>query len=248
MATLFDLMDNLRKTINVIEENEGEVTEETAKEFAICSENFKEKCKHYHQMIRLLNNDLSLIKEESERLAKLKKIKEKSIEFLNTNLVKAIEEFGNTDKGGKKFLDYGDSVLSVKETKSVKENNDLIKNIVNQYMIDVKYFQETNQFSENDNFDISDFIDETKAKLNLPEDMNLTESDLYDIKVTTNIETTLGDLLKGKGYDLVSNIARLKFPYSFNGKLSKSEIKSKLTIDGDTLLAKIVTNKKAIIK
>lgn len=248
MTTLFDLMNELRESIDVIEENGGEVTDETAKDFEVKSENFKEKCKYYHQMIRLLTNDLSLIKEETDRLTKLKKTKEKSIDFLNRMLISAIEEFGDSNKKGKKFLDYGDSVLSIKETKSVEENKDLIKEIVKQYMIDAKYFQETNQFSENDSFDISNFMTELNCNLDLPEGTVITENDLSDIKVTTSIETNLIDLLKGKGYRMVSEIADAKLPYSFDGKISKSEIKAKLAIDGDTSLAKIITNKKAIIK
>lgn len=244
MASIFNLMESLRNITDIIEENGGEITDEMSAQYSISSKDFKDKCKSYAQTIQLIKADLALIKSEIERLNKLKKAKEKSIDFLNRTLVSAIEEFGNSDIKGKKLIDYGDKIISIRETKAVEDNKSLIDKAVNQLSINAAYFHEANMFSQSDSFDISEFV----KNLDLPENTSVTSDNLNDVKIILSVETNLLDVLQGKGYKIISEASDCDLPISFSGKISKTEIKPKLMIDGETPFASIVTNKTVTIK
>ena len=117
---IFEIQEDLQALIDTLEANGGEVDDELLNQFTATNNDFKDKCLSYAEVIQTLNNDLVLIKEEKDRLDRIKKQKEKSIKFLNDTLVAAIERFGTPDKKGKRIIDYGTKKLSVKETKSVE--------------------------------------------------------------------------------------------------------------------------------
>ena len=127
---IFEIQEDLQALIDTIEANGGEVDDELSNQFTATNNDFKEKCLAYAEVIQTLNNDLVLIKEEKDRLDRVKKQKERSITFLNNVLVSAIERFGTPDKKGKRFIDYGTKKLSVKETKVVETNDSFIESLV----------------------------------------------------------------------------------------------------------------------
>ena len=60
------------------------------------------------------------IKEEIARLKDLQKSKEKTIDNLKKIMAMAINAFGDTNKSGTKFLDYGTGKVSIRKFDSIE--------------------------------------------------------------------------------------------------------------------------------
>lgn len=247
---IFDIQEDLQALIDTIEANGGEVDEELSNQFDVTTNDFKEKCLSYAEVIQTLNNDLALIKEEKARLDRVKKQKEKSIEFLNNTLVAAIERFGTVDKKGKHFIDYGTKKLSIKETKAVETNDSFIETVVHNLKADLGYNKINNTLHIADTIDKEAFMDECRNTYweEANDEQDIREADLDNLLVTTQVTIPLSSIFDVKGYKFVADCVSISPMYDFKGSISKSDIKGIIENNVPTNLGKIVINKKVNIE
>ena len=247
---IFEIQEDLQALIDTIEANGGEVDDELSNQFAATNNDFKEKCLAYAEVIQTLNNDLVLIKEEKDRLDRVKKQKERSITFLNNVLVSAIERFGTPDKKGKRFIDYGTKKLSVKETKVVETNDSFIESLVHNLKSDLGYNKINNTLHIANSIDKEAFVDECRNVYweEPDESQNIYDTDLNNLMVTTEVTIPLSSIFNEKGYKFVADCVSISPMYKFKGSISKPDIKSIIENGDNTNLGKIVINKKVNIK
>ena len=254
MANIYQIKQELLAIFDELEENGGELTPELEEQLNISKEEFRDKIKSYSNVVKMLENDITDIKEEKARLSDLQKSKEKSIEKLKKIMVESIEMFGDTTKSGSKFIDFGTGKVSVRQTQAVEVEEDSIDRFANRLITGLKWYADNNQldFGIVDTKDIIDYIN-TKSpteeedcvdidKLDIKDIDRLTASIDFDIDFKTIMSTKTGiDLIKAL---LEYNVFKIK------AKADKKGIKDDAKSDEHYMptYAKLVTNKSITIK
>lgn len=254
MANIYQIKQDLLAIFDELEENGGELTPELEEQLNISKEEFRDKIKSYSDVVKMLENDITDIKEEKARLSDLQKSKEKSIERLKKIMVESIEMFGDTTKSGNKFIDFGTGKVSVRQTQAVEVEEDSIDRFANRLITGLKWYADNNQldFGIVDTKDIIDYIN-TKSpteeadcvdidKLDIKDIDRLTASIDFDIDFKTIMSTKTGiDLIKAL---LEYNVFKIK------AKADKKGIKDDAKSDEHYIptYAKLVTNKSITIK
>lgn len=254
MSNIFNIQNELLAIFDELEENGGELTPELEEQLNISKEEFRDKIKSYSDVVKMLENDITNIKEEKARLSDLQKSKEKSIERLKKIMVESIEMFGDTTKSGSKFIDFGTGKVSVRQTQAVEVEEDSIDRFANRLITGLKWYADNNQldFGIVDTKDIIDYIN-TKSpteeadcvdidKLDIKDIERLTASIDFDIDFKTIMSTKTGiDLIKAL---LEYNVFKIK------AKADKKGIKDDAKSDEHYMptYAKLVTNKSITIK
>ena len=88
--TLYRISEEMSAILNAIEENGGEITEEQEQALAISEEQFAEKAYDYGHVILNLDYTVEVIKNEIERLTRLKKSAENAQKRVKGALVNAM--------------------------------------------------------------------------------------------------------------------------------------------------------------
>jgi hypothetical protein len=113
MSNIFQIQQEYLYLITEIEENEGMLTPEIEESLLSNEADFNNKVENYVKIIHHWEGEVDTIKKEIERLTKLKKTKEASIESLENNLSAALKQRGI----GK--LNVGTNTLSFRKSESV---------------------------------------------------------------------------------------------------------------------------------
>lgn len=93
LPSLYQIRQDHLNLINLIEENEGEVTVEILGQLALTEEQFEQKAVSYSNVIKTFENDEKIIEEEIERLQELKKKRAKVREAFKITLSTAMQQF-----------------------------------------------------------------------------------------------------------------------------------------------------------
>ena len=222
--SLFNISENLRRIFATVEENEGELTPELEQELVINQENFVETIKSYSNYITTLNGEIATIKAEQDRLSKLKKSKENTVERLKNAIANAVVEFGDTTKAGAKFVDFGTGKVSIRKTASIEANEEFAENIVNCLMEEMSSEKYSNQIDVND-VSFSDITDRYVFKST--EDSAKCESlnDLTGINADITARINLKNLFESKdGLALLKQFVKFGV-ISFKPNVDKKAIK-----------------------
>jgi len=120
MANIFKISDEFLELLHRIEEeNEGELTEETAAELEIQEENLLTKAENYISVIKIKEGLVQTIDQEIKRLQAIKKREQKIIEWLSNNLEFAVKTFGEMEIGTNKLKLRKSSSVSVEDINSL---------------------------------------------------------------------------------------------------------------------------------
>ena len=249
MANIYQISQELLNIFDIIEENEGELTPELEEQLTITRESFNEKIKDYGNVVRMLQNDIAEIKNEKARLSDLQKSKEKTIERLKTVMIEAIDLFGDTNKNGNKFVDYGTGKISIRTTQAVEVDEDSINTFVNRFITGLTWYGIQNQLDSGiiDPANLISYGNQRKDEED--SEYNFTEEDLRNLDANIDLKVSIKNLISTeKGFELAK--ALVKFG-SFNVKASanKTEIKREAK-ENNTMpcFATIVDNKSVTIK
>lgn len=245
MSNIFEIENRYLELISELEEHGGELTDELSDKLAITESEFKTKVEDYVNVIKVIKNDLSLIKDEQARLKELYEKKEKVINRLQEILIPAIEQFGNIKKSGVKYIDYGTGEISIRKSEAVQVNNDLVDNItsaLDHYLHNLKCL---NSLDINDKLNL-DLIHTVFRK----EGIAVTDEDLDNVNLKVEVKIPIKDLKDGSGYNSIKEIVKYSDTYKINGDVSKTDLKPKLKENGSCVpnLAKLVNNKSISIK
>ena len=251
---IYNIQQELLDIFSELEENGGELTPELDSRLTIAQEDFKDKIESYTHVIASYNADINFIKAEQKRLKDLADKKVKVVERLTKVMIEAIDQFGDTKKSGAKFVDFGTGVVSVRNSKAVQFNEDLLTNIDEGLDDLIKDLHLTNSLDVVDKLDedklikcsiIPEFEDDGVPVLHTsvcPDDL-----DYMDVEFKTKVP--LRDLLNGKSYPIIRELAR-NSTVSHKTSASKSFLKGELEQNGSCApnLARLVINKSISIK
>lgn len=93
--TLYRISEEMSAILNAIEENGGEITEEQEQALAISEEQFADKAYDYGHVILNLDYTVEVIKNEIERLTRLKKSAENAQKRVKSALVSAMVQLNH---------------------------------------------------------------------------------------------------------------------------------------------------------
>lgn len=254
MANIYNIQQYLFSIFDELEENGGELTPELEEQLNITQEQFKSKIKDYSNVVKMLETDITAIKEEKARLSDLQKSKEKNIERLKKIMVEAIENFGDTTKSGGKYVDYGTGKVSVRNSQAIEVEEDSVNRFVNRLITSLKWHNENNQL-HNGLVDPSDIIAFANSKTQEEENDNV-EVDVYNAKDTENLSISVDLdiniptlLTTEKGINLAKALLDYNI-FSIKAKADKKGIKDEAKSEQHYMpvFAKLVTNKSISIK
>lgn len=253
MASIFNIQQDLYAIFSSIEENEGEITPELEEALTIKKEEFNTKIKSYVGFIKQLELDNKGIKEEIARLKDLQKSKEKTIDNLKKIMAMAINDFGDTNKSGTKFLDYGTGKVSIRKSDSIEVDEEGTKQFVNRFFRYFNWLHFTNTANQQE-VDVKDIVDFcNKTKQDDEEDVvdtNYTDDDLANLQASLDFKVNLKDLITNPdGLKLINSLLDYKVLATIKPSVDKTEVKKEVKSSGDIpTFAKYVIKDNVIIK
>ena len=253
MASIFNIQQDLYAIFDSIEENEGEITPELEEALTIKREEFSTKIQGYVAYIKQLELDNKGIKEEIARLKDLQKSKEKTIDNLKKIMAMAIDAFGDTNKAGNKFLDYGTGKVSIRKSDSIEVDEEGTKQFVNRFFRYFNWLHFTNTADQQE-LDVKDVIDFcNKNKQDNEEDIvetNYTDDDLTNLQANLDFKVNLKDLITNpNGLKLINSLLDYKVLATIKPSVDKTEVKKEVKSSGDIpTFAKYVIKDNVVIK
>ena len=138
MSSLYDISQDILNIFAVIEENEGEVTEEQLDALEIKQEELQEKLASYKKAIRVWNSDIDACKAEEKRLKDARTVKENRINKLKDRMLNAVLTFGYEGKPNSKgksnhYYELPDGRMFTRTSESVEldENRlNILRNLI----------------------------------------------------------------------------------------------------------------------
>lgn len=255
MSNLYFIEQELLDIFDTLEDNGGELTPELEERLSIAQEDFKDKIENYTHVISKYNADINFIKSEQKRLKELADAKAKVVDRLSKIMIDAIDKFGDEKPKSKvKFVDFGTGVVSIRNSKAVQLNEDVL-NKVNIALEDtLKDLHFTNSLDVVDKISKEDIIF-LSAKHEFKDDGKdtfipiVSENDLNYMDVEVTAKIPLKKILSGEEYPAIKELIRNN---NINHKMSasKSFLKGELEQNGSCAphLARLVTNKSISIK
>lgn len=251
--SIFDIDKELYSLYDEIEETGGEITPEMEEKLEINGQEMTNKVKNITNFINNLNADILAIKSETDRLAKLKKSKENTIKGLTNLVLFAIKKYGKEDKSGKKWIDWGTGKVTIRKSETIEVNSKKLEAINDMLKVTFAngiYTGTLNQNSSVDEQALLDAIVNTAKDSGNYECSEIEIEDLNDVNIEVTVPVKLTDLLKGDGYQLMTNIGAVnrdgwKFKPSIDKKLMKVKIKDDGFVSN---IAEVVENDNLTIK
>lgn len=253
MASIFNIQQDLYSIFSSIEENEGELTPELEEALTIKREEFSTKIQGYVAFIKQLELDNKGIKEEIARLKDLQKSKERTIDNLKKIMAMAINDFGDTDKSGTKFLDYGTGKVSIRKSDTIEVDEEGTKQFVNRFFRYFNWLHFTNTANQQE-LDVKDIVDFcNKTKQDDEEDVvetNYTDDDLANLQASLDFKVNLKDLIiNPDGLKLINSLLDYKVLATIKPSVDKTEVKKEVKSNGEIpTFAKYVIKDNVIIK
>lgn len=251
--SIFDIDRELYALYDEIEEAGGEITPEIEEKLELNGQEMTNKVRSITNFINSLNADILAIKSETDRLDKLKKSKENTITGLTNLVLFAIKKYGVADKQGKKWIDWGTGKVTIRKSETVEVNSkklDAINDMLKVTFANGIYTGTLNQNSSVDEQALLDAIVNTAKESGDYECSEIEIEDLDDVNIEVTVPVKLTDLLKGDGYQLMTNVGAVnrdgwKFKPSIDKKLMKVKIKDDGCVSN---IAEIVENDNLTIK
>ena len=116
--SLYSIEDEYKDILRLVEEADGEMSAELVDKLTINEKELERKCKGYHHVMRYIQAWIDADDKEVERLTALNEARQKGLDRLHGNLLKALLAFGEEDKkSGVKRLKYDTLELSTIRSK-----------------------------------------------------------------------------------------------------------------------------------
>lgn len=251
--SIFEIDKELYALYDEIEEADGEITPEIEEKLELNGQEMTNKVKSITNYINKLKADILAIKSETDRLTKLKKSKENTIKGLTKLVIFAIKNYGKEDKSGKKWIDWGTGKVTIRKSETIEVNSKKLEAINDMLKVTFAngiYTGTLNQNSSVDEQALLDAIVNTAKDSGNYECSEIEIEDLDDINIEVTVPVKLTDLLKGDGYQLMTNIGAVnrdgwKFKPSVDKKLMKVKIKDDGCVSN---IAEVVENDNLTIK
>ena len=231
---IWQIQQELLDTFNELEENGGELTPELEDKLNITQSEFKNKIENYLYVIKQTESDINACDAEAKRLTALKKSKQNTIDRIKSIMAKAIEQFGDENKNGSKFIDLGAAKITVRTSDKVIVNDAFAENLVNSTFDEVRSMVFTKELQSNDLKDL----------------LTIPENKLDGVTANISIDVPLKDLYKDNGDAFIKSIFAYGKYFKVKANISKTELKANLEDNPNAYpeLAHLEQNKTLTIK
>lgn len=220
--SLYSIEQDILEVEELLIENGGELTPEIEEKMNFNKENLANKIKGYTEVITLIESQILVAKQEEARIKSYYKAKENAIKSLKDKMAIAIESFGDTSRNGSKFVDYGTGIASIRHSKSVEVNEELIKRFTKRFMTAAKQ-----GFGKESCVDYANQQSE-EEKENGIEIPKITLDDIDAINIIFTVKTTLGDINSESG-DCINYLSN-SFISQTDSKVDKTAMKGKKSV------------------
>ena len=231
---IWQIQQELLDIFNELEENGGDLTPELEDKLNITQSEFKNKIENYLYVIKQTESDINACDAEAKRLTALKKSKQNTIDRIKSIMAKAIEQFGDENKSGNRFIDLGTAKITVRKSDKVIVNDDFAENLVNSTFDEVRSMVFTKELQSNDLKDL----------------LTVPENKLDGVTATISIDVPLKDLYEANGDSFIKSIFAYGKDFKAKANISKTELKANLEDNPNAYpeLAHLEQNKTLIIK
>ena len=117
--TYLDLVKDYEEIMNLISENEGEITDEIAERLTINKSELNSKIDSSVRFIGFLDSKNQYISDEIAKLKRYIERNEKTKEIVKHYMIQAIENYGVLNKSGNSFVDTTLNKVTVTKSKQV---------------------------------------------------------------------------------------------------------------------------------
>ena len=231
---IWQIQQDLLDIFNELEENGGELTPELEDKLNITQSEFKNKIENYLYVIKKTESDINACDVEAKRLTALKKSKQNTVDRIKSVIAKAIEQFGDKNKNGNRFIDLGTAKITVRTSNKVIVNDDFAENLVNSTFDEVRSMVFTKELQSNDLKDL----------------LTIPENKLDGVTANISIDVPLKDLYKDNGDAFIKSIFAYGKYFKVKANISKTELKVNLEDNPNAYpeLAHLEQNKTLTIK
>lgn len=126
-TTLYKISSEFNELLTLIEEAEGEITEEMAQALEINEKELQRKALDYNSVIISQKAFITTIDEEIKRLQALKKQRQNLIKRLENNLLNAVNLFGEFVAGQFTFKTRKSTVVEVEDVNGLPSKYKVVK-------------------------------------------------------------------------------------------------------------------------
>lgn len=231
---IWQIQQDLIDIFNELEENGGELTPELEDKLNITQSEFKNKIENYLYVIKQTESDINACDAEAKRLTALKKSKQNTIDRIKSVMVKAIEQFGDENKSGNRFIDLGTAKITVRKSDKVIVNDNFAATLVDSTFTEIRSVAFTKELQSNDLKDL----------------LTVPENKLDGVTATISIDIPLKDLYEANGDSFIKSIFAYGKDFKAKANISKTELKANLEDNPNAYpeLAHLEQNKTLIIK
>ena len=231
---IWQIQQDLLDIFNELEENGGELTPELEDKLNITQSEFKNKIENYLYVIKKTESDINACDAEAKRLTALKKSKQNTIDRIKSVMAKAIEQFGDENKNGNKFIDLGTAKITVRTSNKVIVNDDFAAKLVDSTFTEIRSVAFTKELQSNDLKDL----------------LTIPENRLDGVTANISIDVPLKDLYKDDGDAFIKSIFAYGKYFKVKANISKTELKANLEDNPNAYpeLAHLEQNKTLTIK
>lgn len=219
---IFNISKQLEDIFLQIEDNDGELTPELEEALAITEANFKSKLQQYSELVKQVEYDVESIDKELIRLQDLKKRKQKSIDSIKKLLITFVNKYGDINKSGNKYIDFGIGKISTRKTKVCSVNDELIDKISQCVFNYINSLRFNNQLQCTDGIDDDSLFDTLKIYTENP---NICKEDIDNISTAITFNIPISDIIKGEGYRFIGNFVQYIRDFKCKNSTDKSELK-----------------------
>lgn len=233
MSNIFQISQDLLAVFQELEDNGGELTDELEAKLTVSQTDFKTKIKSYTDVIKYTEGDIKLIDEEISRLKELKESKKKAIARLEKIVIWAIGMFGEANKSGNKFVDFGTGKVSVRNTEKVEIDDEFAEDAVNKFMEQIREIAFTGELENNE---IEDLV-------TLPDDV------INGVTAKISVDVPLKEFYGSAG-NILRALYDSKKVFKYAPSINKTELKTALKDNPEAypMLAHLVPNQTLTIK
>lgn len=233
MSNIFQISQDLLAVFQELEDNGGELTDELEAKLTVSQADFKTKIKSYTDVIKYTEGDIKLIDEEISRLKELKESKKKAIARLEKIVIWVIGMFGEANKSGNKFVDFGTGKVSVRNTEKVEVDDEFAEDAVNKFMEQIREIAFTGELENNE---IEDLV-------TLPDDV------INGVTAKISVDVPLKEFYGSAG-NILRALYDSKKVFKYAPSINKTELKTALKDNPEAypMLAHLVPNQTLTIK
>lgn len=194
MASLYTIEQELLALFQVIEDNDGEITDEQFDLLKIKQDELAKKLTNYHQALQSWKADVDSCRDEEKRIASVRRTRENRIERLKLAMFEAVNKFGQDGKSGNKIYELPTVKFFTKGTQAVDVDDDRVSILIAQFESYIRELVSNDILFTGNEVDLTSILDviNTNTRAQFGEDYELfTLSDLTSIRLTVSITKSI---------------------------------------------------------